>query len=114
LPHVRISATHFLQIIINVIRNAAQACGRAGRGKRVLVDAVDHGATVKFSVIDEGPGIPADVLPRIGKAFYTTRAEGTGLGIAQVQRLLGIADGTFAIESEVGKGTTVTFTIPKK
>ncbi len=114
LPHVRISSTHFLQIIINVIRNAAQACGRAGKGKRVVLDAIEQPDAVTFRVVDEGPGIPPEVLPNIGKAFYTTRAEGTGLGIAQVQRLLGMAGGTFAITSALGKGTTVTFTLPKK
>jgi signal transduction histidine kinase len=64
-------------------------------------------------IVDEGPGIPSDVLAQIGKPFFTTRPEGTGLGIGQVQRILGTVGGTFAIESDVGRGSTVTFTIPK-
>ena len=113
LPRIRINGTHLLQIVINVVRNAVQACGRAGKGKRALVQAAETADAVRFVVADEGPGMTPDVLANVGKAFYTTRAEGTGLGIGQVQRLLGIAGGTFAIESAVGRGTTVTFTVPK-
>jgi signal transduction histidine kinase len=54
-----------------------------------------------------------DVLSRIGTPFYTTRAEGTGLGLAQCQRLVGTAGGRFRIESEAGVGTTVTILLPK-
>jgi signal transduction histidine kinase len=113
LPLVRIRATHFLQIVINLVRNAAQAVGRTGKRGRVLVEAVAEGALVRFAIVDEGPGMASDVIAQIGKPFFTTRPEGTGLGIGQVQRLLGSVSGTFAIESNVGRGTAVTFTIPK-
>ena len=67
---------------------------------------------VELSVHDDGVGIPADVLARIGTPFYTTRSEGTGLGVAQCQRLVGTAGGRFHIESEPGVGTTVTIMLP--
>jgi signal transduction histidine kinase len=53
------------------------------------------------------------VLSKIGAAFFTTRLEGTGLGVAQVRRLVGGLGGTFRIESVEGKGTEVIFTLPK-
>jgi signal transduction histidine kinase len=52
------------------------------------------------------------VLKRVGTPFFTTRAQGTGLGLAQCQRLIGTAGGRLAIDSEPGKGTTVTITLP--
>jgi signal transduction histidine kinase len=52
------------------------------------------------------------VLAKVGTPFFTTRREGTGLGLAQCQRLIGKAGGTFKIESEEGVGTTVNIALP--
>jgi signal transduction histidine kinase len=56
--------------------------------------------------------MPPEVLARVGTPFFTTRREGTGLGLAQCQRLIGTAGGRFRIESEQGVGTKVTITLP--
>jgi signal transduction histidine kinase len=53
-----------------------------------------------------------DVLARVGTPFFTTRKEGSGLGLSQCQRLIGTAGGRFRIESTEGVGTTVTITLP--
>jgi signal transduction histidine kinase len=54
------------------------------------------------------------VLSKIGTPFFTTKRQGTGLGVAQCQRLVGKAGGSFRIASEIGKGTTFTFTLPTR
>jgi signal transduction histidine kinase len=77
----------------------------------VLARAEDQ--IVRFEVRDEGVGMPADVLTRVGTPFFTTRKEGTGLGVAQCQRLVGKAAGTFRIDSQEGVGTIVSFTLPR-
>ena len=113
LPHVRISATDLTQVMINVVANSAQAV--AARGKphgRVRIQAHEREGMLELQVKDDGVGMPQEVLDRIGTPFFTTRAEGTGLGIAQCQRLIGTAGGRLRIESEVGVGTTVTILLP--
>jgi signal transduction histidine kinase len=114
LPPVRATETDLMQIFINLISNAIQAqAGMAGRRGRVRVRAVDAGVAVRFSVADEGPGIPSEVLEKVGRPYFSTRAEGTGLGVVQCKRLVGQAGGMFEIDSTVGKGTTVTIILPK-
>ncbi len=115
LPAIRISSTELTQVLINVVTNAAQAVGdrTTGRGTVVVSATVDAG-NVKFEVSDDGGGMPPDVLERIGTPFFTTKRQGTGLGVSQCQRLIGKAGGTFRIASEVGSGTTVTFTVPMR
>lgn len=113
LPSVRMSSTELTQVLINLVTNAAQSLdARAGGDGNVVVSAESSGGQITFTVMDNGPGIPPDVLARIGTPFFTTKAKGTGLGIAQCQRLVGKAGGQFRIASEQGKGTTVSFSIP--
>jgi signal transduction histidine kinase len=113
LPSVRMSATELTQVLINVVTNAAQAVGDKGvpDGGVVVSATVDQNA-VKFEIRDTGGGIPPEVLERIGTPFFTTKRQGTGLGVAQCQRIVGKAGGAFRISSEIGRGTTVTFTVP--
>jgi len=115
LPPVRMSSTELTQVLINVVTNAAQAVGdKAVPDGGVVVSAnVDPNAgAVRFEISDTGNGIKPEVLARIGTPFFTTKHQGTGLGVAQCQRIVGKAGGSFRISSEVGRGTTVSFTIP--
>ncbi len=115
LPRVRMSSTELTQVLINLVTNAAQALGdRPGGGGNVVVSADPGAEQIRFSISDNGGGIPADVLSKIGTPFFTTKRQGTGLGVAQCQRLVGKAGGSFRIASEIGKGTTVTFTLPTR
>jgi signal transduction histidine kinase len=113
LPTVRMSATELTQVLINVVTTAAQADGDRGvaDGGVTISASVDSNA-VKFEIRDTGGGIPPEVLERIGTPFFTTKRTGTGLGVAQCQRIVGKAGGAFRISSEIGRGTTVTFTVP--
>jgi signal transduction histidine kinase len=113
LPRVRMSPTELAQVLINLVTNGAQAvAARGGEQGHVHIAARETGGMVELRVSDDGVGISSEVLARIGTPFFTTRSEGTGLGVAQCQRLVGTAGGRFHIESEPGKGTTVTITLP--
>ncbi|MEZ4402750.1 MAG: ATP-binding protein [Kofleriaceae bacterium] len=113
LPAVRMSSTELTQVLINVVTNAAQSLSdRTGDGGNVIVRAEPGDDQIRFMISDNGGGIPPEVLQKIGTPFFTTKSKGTGLGIAQCQRLVGKAGGSFRIASEIGRGTTVTFTIP--
>jgi signal transduction histidine kinase len=114
LPHVRMSATELTQVLINVVSNGAQAVAARGvPNGRVRIRAREDGdGTLELQIQDDGVGMPPEVLERAGTPFFTTRAEGTGLGLAQCQRLVGTAGGRFRIESKQGIGTTVTIILP--
>jgi signal transduction histidine kinase len=114
LPRLRIGSTELTQILINVVANAAQALlARDKPGGRVAVSASDAGTMVQLSVEDTGVGMSEAALKRVGTPFYSTRPDGTGLGVAQCRRLVEGAGGSFRIESTEGQGTTVAFSIPK-
>jgi signal transduction histidine kinase len=114
LPKVRIGSTELTQVLINVVANGAQALlARNKSGGRVVVTASEIGGDVQLVVDDNGTGMSAAVLDKAGTPFFSTRPEGTGLGVAQCRRLVEGAGGTFKIESVEGQGTTVTFTLSK-
>lgn len=113
LPHIRMSPVELTQVLINLIGNATQAVVARGEPNRsVAVEARLQGDMLELQVRDDGVGIPPDVLKRVGTPWFTTRKEGTGLGIANCQRLIGSAGGRLRIESEPGVGTTVTILLP--
>lgn len=113
LPHVRATSTDLMQIFVNLVRNAQQALEEhAVPDGTVVLNASVEGDHVTFTVRDNGPGIPPDVLEKLGNPFFTTRAAGTGLGVNQCKRLVGRLGGHLDIDSTVGTGTTVAFTLP--
>jgi two-component system response regulator PhcR len=113
LPHVRISSTELTQVLINVVSNGAQALMERGTPNGQLsIHAHEREGMLELQVRDDGVGMSADVLKRIGTPFFTTRSDGTGLGIAQCQRLIGTAGGRLRIDSEAGVGTIVTIDLP--
>jgi two-component system, response regulator PhcR len=113
LPRVRISATELTQVLINLVANGAQAvAARGAPNGKVSIQASEASGMLVLEVHDDGVGMTPDVLKRVGTPFFTTRAQGTGLGLAQCQRLIGTAGGRLRIESEPGKGTTVTISLP--
>jgi len=113
LPRVRIPPTELTQVMINLVANGAQAVAARGEPNgKVQIHATQTAGMLVLEVKDDGVGMTPDVLKRVGTPFFTTRAQGTGLGLAQCQRLIGTAGGRLAIDSEYGKGTTVTITLP--
>lgn len=83
LPEARVDPFQIEQLVVQLVRNAQKAT-REANGKTVLVRLRQSGPLVRLEVIDEGPGIPADILPRIFDPFYTTAevGEGQGLGLS--------------------------------
>jgi signal transduction histidine kinase len=113
LPQIRMSPIALTQVLLNLVGNAAQAViARKQPGLKVSIDARPTGDMVEVEIRDEGVGMSPEVLKRVGTPFFTTRAEGTGLGISNVQRLIGAAGGRMKIESEQDVGTTVTLLLP--
>ena len=95
----------------NLITNAIQATPAGGR---VTATTARVGDSVQITVTDTGSGIPADRLPKIFDDFVTTKRQGLGLGLAISKRIVEQLDGTIAVESEVGRGTSFTLRFPMR
>jgi two-component system sensor histidine kinase FlrB len=95
--------------IANLLTNAIQACGRGG----VIVLAADAAAdAVTVRVQDDGPGIAPALQARLFEPFFTTRAGGTGLGLAVVQAVAAAHGGRVFVESQAGQGATFGISLP--
>jgi len=102
------------QVLVNLLSNAVKFTPSGGRID-VAYEASDDAVTLRVS--DSGPGIPADSLNRIFEPFVqldtglTRRAEGAGLGLAISRRLARLMGGDLTVASEVGRGSTFSFTL---
>jgi two-component system, NtrC family, sensor kinase len=97
------------QVILNLLLNAVQAIDGPG-SVRVVIGSKDNCATVK--VTDTGRGIPEQQLSQIFRPFYTTRGNGTGLGLSLVRRIVDEHHGRIHVTSELGKGSTFEVLLP--
>ncbi len=93
----------------NLFRNAAEAMG--GRGT-IDVKVAGEGRGVVVTVADHGPGIPANLRGRIFEPYMTTKADGTGLGLALVRQTVDAHSGTIAASDTPGGGATFTLVFP--
>jgi signal transduction histidine kinase len=134
---VKMNGTDVIQILLNLAVNAFQCAPMSHRveiGGEILrapldltefkdgpndrllnVEGMDNTApTVKLWVRDNGPGIPAEVLPKIFQPYFTTKGprQGTGLGLNIVQRLIKEGKGALHVYTRPGKGTTFTIYLP--
>ena len=94
-------------IVTNILQNAVQAIGLEGQIKLILEDG-EKSVTIK--IIDSGPGISEEHLEDIFEPMYTTKSEGTGLGLASCKQLLEMHNGNISVQNNP---TTFTITIPK-
>jgi signal transduction histidine kinase len=97
--------------LFNLIGNAVEATTPGG-DVEVEIDEVDFGA--RIAVRDSGRGMPPEVLGRLGTPFFTTRDEGTGLGVVVARATFAQHGGSLVYSSEPGQGTTATGTLPLK
>jgi PAS domain S-box-containing protein len=104
------------QALLNLARNAAEACEQTVGGGQVVVcgDMVQGEGTgfQRISVTDNGPGIPANVLPKLFRPFFTTKAQGTGLGLAVVQKIIVQHGGQVEVRNQPKGGAEFIVTLP--
>jgi signal transduction histidine kinase len=99
------------EALINLVANAIEATPHGGS---VHLRVRTSAGTVTLEVKDSGRGIAPDDLERLGTSFFTTRPNGTGLGVVLAQGVITQHGGALAYASTVGKGTTATITLPGK
>jgi signal transduction histidine kinase len=108
LPAVPIFVDELNQVWTNLIQNAVQAC--AGKGTITIESELARDpAAVVVRIVDDGPGVPPDILPRIFEPFFTTKpkGEGTGLGLGIVAQIVAKHGGTVSCESVPGRTSFV-------
>ena len=109
-PHASLDRNQIKQAFFNIIRNAMQAMAKGGLLK-ISVSSNDRFVIVSFT--DTGPGIPPENLGSLFEPYFTTKAEGTGLGLMIVQRIVRDHGGEIEVRSEPNKGTTFTLFLPR-
>jgi signal transduction histidine kinase len=108
---VRLDNESLKQLYLNLILNALDAMPRGGT---LAVETAERAGRFEVSIADDGEGMPAETLRRLGSPFFTTKASGSGLGIFLARRLAASAGGELRIRSEVGRGTTCVVRLPRR
>jgi signal transduction histidine kinase len=107
---VAIEDNRLRQVLLNLLNNSCEAF--AGRAGNIRIRVREIRGNVEINVEDNGPGMDAATLSQAFDPFFTTRAQGTGLGLSLCRTLIEDRNGQLALRSEVGKGTTATITLP--
>lgn len=97
------------QVFINLIKNAVEAMTVPGT---ITTNVEKQDNTCLISVIDEGPGIPKQLIHKVKEPFFTTKKEGTGLGLMITSRIIDNHNGLFNIKPDVDIGTTFEIQLP--
>ncbi|MCF7805984.1 MAG: GHKL domain-containing protein [Candidatus Marinimicrobia bacterium] len=102
---------HLYQILINLLLNAIDAMPEGGT---ISLSATTNSGKLQLIVEDQGKGIPQEEVANVWNTFYTTKQEGTGLGLPIVKRIVEEYEGQISLESELDKGTKVTIIMPQE
>ena len=109
LPEIEHDSDQIHQVLLNLLLNALQAINGDGT---ITVTVKSRGQFAVVEVTDTGPGIAPEHLPNIFRPFYTTKGEGTGLGLPLARRIVEDHQGKIEVTSTVGQGTTFAVLLP--
>lgn len=104
------NASRFKQLMINVIKNAIECMGSGGTIKIFFKLTVKN--EIEFVIQDQGSGMSEETLANLFAAFFTTKTEGSGLGLPLVKKIIEEHHGSVTVKSELGIGTQFTFVLP--
>jgi signal transduction histidine kinase len=111
LPTLQLNKEMMRQALLNLLLNAVQAMPQGGE---LTIQASVENGHVCVSLIDTGTGIAPEVLPKIFRPFFSTKAKsgGSGLGLPTTRKIIEAHHGTIDVQSDVGKGTKFTIRLP--
>ncbi|MBN2594269.1 MAG: response regulator [Sedimentisphaerales bacterium] len=116
MPVIKCAETHFMQLFQNLLSNAIKYMDKP-KGQ-IKVGCVEQDGFWKFSIADNGPGIEKKNFEKIFKMFQALSVseefEGTGVGLTVAKKIVELYGGNIWVESEIGKGSTFFFTLPKQ
>lgn len=99
------------QVFVNIIKNGIEAMVNGGL---LTVQIRNENQQVHIRFTDEGPGLSPELLSRLGDPFFTTKEQGTGLGVIVMKRVIENHQGKLDFSSEPGKGTCVMVSLPSR
>ncbi|OGH96664.1 MAG: hypothetical protein A2039_04605 [Candidatus Melainabacteria bacterium GWA2_34_9] len=99
------------QAVLNIVKNALEV-SKAGDKVKVIVDYNNEGDSISIKISDEGPGISQEHRKKIFTPYFTTKKDGTGLGLAQARKIMEAHGGNLLISSTSTKGTTFILSLP--
>ncbi|HET9088296.1 MAG TPA: ATP-binding protein [Acidobacteriaceae bacterium] len=105
----RVDADLIQQALLNVLLNGAQAMADGGE---LTVELRQQGHELRIKISDHGCGIPREILDRIFNLYFTTKRDGSGIGLAMTYRILHLHNGSIQVESEMDRGTQFTLRLP--
>jgi two-component system sensor kinase FixL len=116
MPAIECAETHVMQLFQNLLSNAIKYMDKP-KGQ-IKVGCVEQDGFWKFSIADNGPGIEEKNFEKIFKMFHTLsvseEVEGTGVGLTVAKKIVELYGGNIWVESQIGKGSTFYFTLPKQ
>ena len=101
------------QVLINLVKNAIESFTDDAARRQIRIAVTAMGSTLRIEVSDTGMGIPQEKLDQVFLPFFTTKKEGSGIGLALSKQILYHHKGTISIESAPEKGTSIILEIPK-
>ncbi len=110
IPGVEADPSLIKQVILNIIRNASDACEKDGRLE--IRTLLDHDF-IRMDFTDNGPGVPSDVRSRIFEPFFTTKDSGLGLGLVVISRIVEAHGGKIFVDNVQPTGARVSILIPR-
>ena len=115
LGEVEIDAKGVKRCVLNLVSNAIDACEESTKGNVEVSVQSTKGKTFKIHVSDSGIGMSPEIQEKLFQVFFSTKgSKGTGLGLAVSYKIIKEHGGNISVESEKGKGTKFTITLPKK
>ena len=112
---ITIDRTQIEQMLINLLKNAKEACEQQPNPMICLrVSAQNHKREVLFSISDNGEGILPEVQERIFTPFFTTKQGGSGIGLSICKQIVTLHEGTINVSSDIGKGTRFDIILPTR
>ena len=106
---VKVDADLVKQALLNVVLNGAQAMAEGGE---LSVRLAEDGRSAIIKVQDHGEGIPDEIRSKIFDLYFTTKRDGSGIGLAMTYRILQLHHGQLDVESKVGEGSTFILSLP--
>ncbi len=110
---IRCNREALIGALLNLVNNAIQAAGEGARLKVSFIRTALNGeSAIAIAIADNGPGMAPEQLNSAKEIFYTTKPQGTGLGLAVVQSVARAHGGVFRLQSQLGRGTCGILTLP--
>ncbi|MDQ1273492.1 MAG: hypothetical protein QG591_2122, partial [Planctomycetota bacterium] len=111
MPKVIVDPTQMKQVFLNLIKNAIESMPNGGK---LIIGTVMEDEHIRIDITDTGEGMTADVMQNIFVPFFTTKVDGTGVGLAVSQKIIDDHDGFIKIKSVLKEGTTISVYLPIK